>query len=126
MHYSENTLSAQCRLSVEDEIKMLHKRVAQILAMLGDIRDEQNLSAEEVLVFLAVGMLGITVTRAGVEVRPVPCSEISDLLHIPKETVRRRTAALIRRKMAAMTANGINVTNTFAWTAVARVIVRTG
>ena len=125
VHLAQNAserVSAKAQRS--EEAVSLQSKLSRMLETLGNIRDEERLNAEEILIFLAVGALGISVTAMGMEVRPVPCGQVSDVLHIPKETVRRRIVSLNKRRFATMTTNGVNILDPGAWLSIGEAVVK--
>lgn len=85
------------------------------LQAIGGARRQHGLAAEEALIFLAVGQLGLRFSNDATMVWPVTCLEISDLLQIPRETVRRKTGRLIENDWVAVTGRGFVLKNVEQW-----------
>lgn len=101
------------------EAGRLLERAGKILRAFGEVRAADRLTADEVLIFLALGHLGQSATSRGVVIRPVPCVDIADVLNIPKETVRRKVAVLVERGLVASTTRGALVHDPEKWRLVA-------
>jgi hypothetical protein len=90
-------------------------RLDKFLRAFGGARDDRNLTSDEVLIFLAVGRLGLTPSSVGVAIHPVTCLDVSKLLKIPAETVRRKAARLVEIEFLARTTRGLLVQNVDEW-----------
>lgn len=86
------------------------------------LRRKVKLSADEVLIFLALGHMGQTVSSIEVLIRPV----LAEMLYIPKETVRRKIARLAELRLAKITRRGILIQNQDEWHHLARLISASG
>jgi len=97
------------------EITAAGRSLDKILESFGDVRDEQDLTSDEALIFLAVGRLGLTPSTMGVAVHPVTCLNVSELLKIPTETVRRKAGRLVERGFFVRTTRGLLVKRVDEW-----------
>jgi hypothetical protein len=97
----------------------LAQRLGGLLRAFGATRASQKLTADEILVFLALGHLGLSATRTGLIVRPVLCADLSNLRSIPRETVRRKLARLNALGLVNATSRGALVLNEVEWRRIA-------
>jgi len=93
--------------------------VERLLSGFSLARGRHNLTAEDVLVFLAIGQLGIVKSGAILTLRPIAYAEVSALLQIPKETIRRKATRLIEMDMIYLTSRGVIVKNVEEWSSLA-------
>jgi hypothetical protein len=98
-------------------------RIGKLLRAVGALRSQKVLSAEEVLVFLTIGHLGIVPTNGSYKVRPVPCNDISAILKIPRETVRRRLSRSIDMNLVSVSPAGFVVENVEEWKLIVKSIL---
>lgn len=94
-------------------------RVEKVLLAFGRMRSDRDLTSEDVVIFLATGQLGLAPSALGVSVRPVTNFDISELLKIPKETVRRKTARLVKLNLLTATTRGVKLKNVDEWRSLA-------
>jgi len=104
------------------EIVAVSDRLEKLLRALTDARQRLVLTPDEVLIFLALGQLGLAPSSAGIAISPVTCSDISDLLKMPKESVRRKAARLVQVNLAAHTTRGILIKNVDEWCGLAEAV----
>lgn len=97
------------------EVSALSQRVGKTLRCFGHARRHHYLTADEVLIFLALGHLGQSVNSIGVSIRPVTILDLAELLHIPKETVRRKVSRLVELQFAEATTRGVLIHNQEEW-----------
>ena len=90
------------------------ENLARILATAGAAR-ARRLTLEETFIFLAIGHLGLSATRSGYAVKPVPCADIAALLKIPKETVRRKAQSLEILGLVAKNSRGVALDKIDEW-----------
>ncbi len=90
------------------------ENLARILETAGAAR-ARRLTLEETFIFLAIGYLGLSSTRSGYAVKPVPCADIAALLKIPKETVRRKALSLEILGLVAKNSRGVALDNVDEW-----------
>jgi DNA-binding MarR family transcriptional regulator len=102
--------------------RALSNRVKRILRSVGGAREDHGLNAEEVLIYLALGQMGQRSASGAVAITPVTCLKISELLKIPKETVRRKAARLVEQGLAAQTSRGLLIKNIDEWRRLAEAI----
>lgn len=93
--------------------------VDRLLRVFGRARARDGFTADDTLVFLALGWLGRSATRGGMAFRPVTCVDLAELLAIPRETVRRKMARLVDLNLAEMTRRGAMIVNDEKWLALA-------
>ncbi len=82
---------------------------------MSDARGRLGLTADETLIFLALGQLGLAASSAGFAISPVTCSDIARLLNMPKESVRRKASRLVDIDLATHTTRGILLKNVDEW-----------
>jgi hypothetical protein len=105
--------------SIPSEPSVLSQRVDKVLRLFGRARAADGMTADEVLIFLALGHLDKVVTSKWGETRPVTCLDLAELLNIPKETVRRRVARLVELDLATLTKRGALMKNGNEWRKIA-------
>jgi hypothetical protein len=98
-----------------DEADAASRTLAKLLRAFGTARARRQLTADETLIFLAVGHLGLSKVCGGLSAKPVACPDVSSLLKIPKETVRRKTARLVKLDLVSMSPYGITLENIDEW-----------
>ena len=86
-----------------------------LLRAAGDARVRDGLAAEDLLIFLAVGHLGID--ASGEIPRLTPCThlQIAEFLAVPRETVRRKVGRLCDRGFTRSGPAGVVVADVGAW-----------
>jgi hypothetical protein len=104
------------------EIGAVLRCVKKMLEAFVGARRRWNLAPDEALIFLALGRAGLSSSSAGVTITPVPRRDLSRMLNIPKETVRRKTARLVEIELATATTRGILIKNVDAWRELAEAI----
>ncbi|MCI4682373.1 hypothetical protein K9U39_01755 [Rhodoblastus acidophilus] len=97
--------------------------VDKFLRRVENVERKFDLAADELLILLTLGRLGLSVSMIGVAVRPVRCIEVAKRLKAPKETVRRKLTRLIDLGFATMTKRGVVLDNIDDWVKVAFSIV---
>lgn len=101
------------------EMGAASKQVGRSLRGFGEARRRDGLEADDVLILLALGHLGLKrpgEPAAGAP-RPASCAEISKLLGIPKETVRRRAARLAALGDVEVNGRGVKLRDLTRWRA---------
>jgi hypothetical protein len=84
------------------------ERAAKLIRLFFSARRRPTLTADEVLIFLAIGYLSVSMTGGDmIVIRPISLIEVAQLLGIPKETVRRKTTRLIDIEYVGSTPKGI-------------------
>jgi hypothetical protein len=91
------------------------RSLAKLLRTFGAMRLRRDLTADEALIFLALGYLGVSQVDGCVRAMPVACLDVSDLLRIPRETVRRKVARLAKKDLVSITSHGVFVENIAEW-----------
>jgi hypothetical protein len=115
--------SAQAMTSTTPhEIGALSQCMGKVLRAFGLARVADRMTSDEVLIFLALGHLGLTANSRGVVIRPVTCLDLAEMLHIPKETVRRKVARLADMQLAEATTRGVLIKNQDEWRRLAEAI----
>ncbi|MBV5265677.1 helix-turn-helix domain-containing protein [Pinisolibacter aquiterrae] len=98
------------------------RHLGGVLRAMASARKERGLTSEEVLIFLAVGHLGLDGDGGLARVTPRTHGEIAAFLGIPRETVRRKIARLTDRGLTETTPHGVIVEDYAAWMALAKTI----
>jgi hypothetical protein len=89
---------------------------AKLIRLFSSARKRPALKADELLIFMAIGYLNVSVTGSEVIViRPVSLIEVARLLGIPKETVRRKTTRLVDIEYLECTSKGIVIRQLGCW-----------
>ncbi|WP_298429146.1 hypothetical protein [Rhodoblastus sp.] len=109
-------------LRTPSELSKLSHGVGKVLRAFGEARGRDQMSSDEVLIFLALGHLGQAAGSQGVWSRPVTCLNLSEALNIPKETVRRKVNRLVELGLAASTTRGALIHDPEKWRLVAEAI----
>ncbi len=78
-------------------------------------RARDGFTAEELLIYLAIGHLGIDAGGAIPRLRPRTFLEIAEFLAIPRETVRRKVGRLCDRGYAQLGPGGVVVRDLEVW-----------
>jgi hypothetical protein len=86
-----------------------------MLRAFGLARRARRMTSDDALIFLASGRLGLSLSEAGLAIRPVTCQEVSTLLKIPRETVRRKATRLAEIDLVTVTSSGMLVKNVVEW-----------
>lgn len=111
--------SAMFSLKGESEVigsvRDFQKTLGKLLRAVGGVRVRRDLTADEVLVILAVGYLGISDAHGGLRTTPVSCQDVSHLLKIPRETVRRKAARLLKKDLLVITPQGLLIEDIAGW-----------
>ena len=94
--------------------------IGKTLAFLGGARIESGLTAEQILIFMAIGHLGLVASARTITMRAVSCVEASALLAISRETIRRKSQRLLDLDLLRMTTTGLVVTSADTWLAMAQ------
>jgi hypothetical protein len=103
-------------------LSLLSQRVGKVLRAFGETRARHRMTADEVLIFLALGHLGLVPNSHGVALRPITCLDLADILNIPKETVRRKVARLAELELVETTTRGAIIQNHEEWRRLAEAI----
>jgi CRP-like cAMP-binding protein len=90
------------------------KNLARILGVAGAAR-RLRMSIDEAFIFMAIGHLGISLSRAGFAVKPISCADVAQLLGIPKETVRRKALRLVALGLISKNTKGLTIDKIDDW-----------
>lgn len=114
--------SGHVRAKIEPEVEpsMASSResfpsAGRLLRAFGSVRARRQMSADTTLIYLAVGQLGLMRSGSLLTLRPVTYHDISVLLKIPKETVRRKAARLIDLELIQTTTQGLMLRSIEEW-----------
>ncbi|MGY8635419.1 helix-turn-helix domain-containing protein [Bradyrhizobium sp. 14AA] len=91
------------------------EKVARLLRVFTSPRKRLGLTPDELLIFFAIGYLGTRTTTAAIQVIPINIIEVSALLGIPKETVRRKITRLAALEYVESTSKGIHIKEATVW-----------
>jgi hypothetical protein len=89
--------------------------VARFLRGFSSARKRSGLTADEVLIFFAIGHLSASALRDIVLVRPVKLVDVAVMLNIPKETVRRKSMRLVDIDYVSMSREGVRIRQLDVW-----------
>lgn len=99
------------------------RRVSQMLAMplrsLASARVRKNLTFDDALILLAIGHLNFGGVSRFPTARPAHSGEVSHLLKIPRETVRRKMKRLAEMEMIDIGQKGAIIAQVSEWQALA-------
>jgi hypothetical protein len=104
----------------DPQLSQKRQDLGSLLSLFSSARRRVGLSADEVLIFLAIGYLSASVSKSVVATCPTSYSEISSLLGIPKETVRRKTIRLVDLEFVRSTPKGVLVGKIDKWDGIFR------
>jgi hypothetical protein len=96
-------------------VNVIEERLGKLFHAIGDARVQRKLIAEEALIFLAIGYLGLIPSASGITIKPITGLDISELLKIPRETVRRRVARLAEMNLISVTPRGVLIDDLEEW-----------
>jgi hypothetical protein len=91
------------------------EKIAELLRLFTSARKRSILTADEVLIFLAIGYLSTSTSNDLILVRPTSFSEVALQLGIPKETVRRKAMRLVDLDYVDCSSKGIFVRHLDLW-----------
>jgi hypothetical protein len=91
------------------------EKIARLLRMFSSPRKRLGLTPDELLIFFAIGYLGTTIVNGAIHVSPVGMVDVSSLLGIPKETVRRKAMRLVDMDYVENTPKGVFVKEVKIW-----------
>jgi hypothetical protein len=90
-------------------------KIARLLRAFSSPRKRLGLTPDELLIFFAIGYLSTTISNGAIHVLPIGMIDVSSLLGIPKETVRRKTLRLVDLEHVGSTPKGVFVKETRVW-----------
>ncbi|MEY9538045.1 hypothetical protein ABIE85_001105 [Bradyrhizobium diazoefficiens] len=91
------------------------ERIARLLRTFSSPRKRLGLTPDELLIFFAIGYLGTTLTNGAIQKMPIGLIDVSTLLGIPKETVRRKAMRLVDIEYLESTPKGLFVKEIKMW-----------
>ena len=101
----------------QQQIEVLQNRekVARLLRLFSSPRKRLGLTPDELLIFVAIGYLGTRVANGAIQMMPIGVIDISSLLGIPRETVRRKAIRLAGLDYILNTPKGILIKEITVW-----------
>ncbi|WP_315756819.1 MULTISPECIES: hypothetical protein [unclassified Bradyrhizobium] len=97
------------------QILQNRERIARLLRLFSSPRKRKGLRPEELLIFFAIGYLGIRISNCTVQIIPIGMVEVAALLGIPKESVRRKVMRLVELDYVITTPKGVFVKDVRVW-----------
>lgn len=107
---------------VSADFSRVSRHLGTALTGFAEARRVYGLGGEEILIFLAVGHLGLEPSGPVHRLVPRTNGEIAALTGIPRETVRRKIARLCDCGVTEMTPRGVVVRDIAAWSSFARMM----
>jgi len=89
--------------------------IGRLLGGFGAARMKKGLSADEALIYLAVGRLGIANIAGARKAIPVRCQDVGELLKMPRETIRRKSERLETKEMVTISSGGLIISDMEDW-----------
>ena len=101
----------------EQQVEVLQNRekVARLLRLFSSPRKRIGLTPDELLIFIAIGYLGTRIANGAIQIIPVGIVDVSSLLGIPRETVRRKAVRLADLDYIQNTSKGILIREIKVW-----------
>lgn len=96
-------------------LTQVSRSLRALLEVLGEFRQSYGLSTDEALIFLALGQLSLSPSGAAFRSKPVTCSNLTEVLKIPRETVRRKAVHLVESELVSVGPRGFGVRNQEEW-----------
>lgn len=90
-------------------------RIGKLLRLFSSPRKRFGLAPDELLIFFAIGYLCTTVSNGAIQITPIGLIDVSTLLGIPKETVRRKAAKLVGLEYVSCTPKGVLIKEVRIW-----------
>ncbi|MBR0752184.1 hypothetical protein JQ604_08310 [Bradyrhizobium jicamae] len=97
------------------DILQSREKIARLLRLFSSPRKRFGLTPDELLVFLAIGYLCTSISNKAIQVTPVALIDLSKLLGMPKETVRRKAAKLVALDYVRCTPKGVLIKEVEVW-----------
>jgi hypothetical protein len=91
------------------------EKIARLLRLFSSPRKRLGLTPDELLIFFAIGYLSTTMLNGAIHVIPIGMIDVSGLLGIPKETVRRKTMRLVDLEYVGSTPKGVFIKEVRVW-----------
>lgn len=95
----------------------LSSRTGRLLRAAGEARAREGLAAEDLLIYLAIGHLGLDGSGVIPRLTPRTHLEIAEFLNIPRETLRRKVGRLCDRGYTRIGPGGVVVRDVAVWLA---------
>ena len=101
----------------EQQVEVLQNRekVARLLRLFSSPRKRLGLTPDELLIFIAIGYLGTRIANGAIQIIPISVVDVSSLLGIPRETVRRKAVRLADLDYIQNTSKGILIREIKVW-----------
>jgi len=93
----------------------LSARAGRLLRAAGEARAREGLAAEDLLIYLAIGHLGLDGSGVIPRLTPRTHLEIAEFLNIPRETLRRKVGRLCDRGYTRIGPGGVVVRDVAVW-----------
>ncbi len=97
------------------QLPQKRERIAQLLKLFSSARRRPGLTPDEVLIFFAMGYLGLSVSNDVVVMRSVRIVDVAVSLGMAKETVRRKAMRLADIEYVSITRDGILIKRFDIW-----------
>lgn len=107
------------------DLGRLSHRLGGSLRVFAEVRRGRGLTSDELLIFLAIGHLGLDGHGAVTRLVPRTHSEIADFTGVPRETVRRKIGRLCDLGLTEATSRGVVVCDVDQWSRVAEAMFST-
>ena len=98
-----------------DSVVATSRSTGRFLRGANSARTRSGLAAEELLIFLAIGHLGIDASGEIPRVTPCTYLQIAEFLAVPRETVRRKVGRLCDRGFTWCGPGGVAVRDVEVW-----------
>ena len=101
----------------QQQIEVLQNRekIARLLRLFSSPRKRLGLTPDELLIFIAIGYLGTRIANGVIQIIPISVVDVSSLLGIPRETVRRKAMRLADLDYIQNTPKGILIKEIRVW-----------
>ena len=93
----------------------MSRRSGSLLRAMAAARAEEGLAAEDLLIYLAIGHLGVDGSGPTPRLTPRTYLDIAAFLNVPRETVRRKVVRLADRGFTQIGPRGVVVRDVAEW-----------